>query len=90
MNFWGSEAKNRDEIGVLLDDFKTAGFDPNFYTSLWFYYPRWRESDVRSIKAANAKRTRKARPPKITKTDEVILKGMKLETQSRQRLKKTS
>jgi len=80
VNFWGTEALNPRQIEVLLEGFKTAGFDRNFYTSLWFYYPRWRESDVRSIKAANAKRPRKARPPKTTKTDEVIFEAMKLET----------
>ena len=80
-NFWGDEALNSNQIGVLLEGFKNAGFDPNFYKSLWFYYPRWRASDVRSIKAANAKRTRKARPPKTTKTDRLILGVMKHEKQ---------
>jgi len=85
-NFWGTEALNPRQIEVLLEGFKTAGFDPNFYTSLWFYYPRWRASDVRSIKAANAKRTRKARPPKTTKTDKFILEVMKHENQIGERL----
>jgi hypothetical protein len=71
-NLWGDNALNENEIDILIKGFKTDGISQSFFTSLWFYFPRWRESDVRAIKAGNgSKKTRKARPPKASE-DEVL------------------
>jgi hypothetical protein len=71
-NIWGDNALNENEIDILIKGFKADGISQSFFTSLWFYFPRWRESDVRAIKADNAsKKTRKARPPKASE-DEVL------------------
>jgi hypothetical protein len=71
-NLWGDNALNENQIDILITGFKTDGISQSFFTSLWFYFPRWRESDVRAIKADNAsKKTRKARPPKASE-DEVL------------------
>lgn len=71
-NHWGDKALNETQIDSLIEGFKTNGISQSFFTSLWFYFPRWRESDVRAIKAGNgSKKTRKARPPKAFE-DEVL------------------
>jgi len=76
-NLWGDNALNENEIDVLITGFKTDGISQSFFISLWFYFPRWRKSDVRTIKADNAgKRVRKARPPEITEDEVVVLEGV--------------
>jgi hypothetical protein len=74
-NLWGDNALNENQIDILISSFKTEGISRSFFISLWFYFPRWRESDVRTIKADNArKRQRKARPPEVTEDEAVVLR----------------
>ncbi len=86
-NLWGDNAVNENQIDVLINGFKTGGISRDFFISLWFYFPRWRESDVRSIKADNAgKKARKARPPEVTEDEVVVLRGVNKLAQVKKRL----
>lgn len=86
-NLWGDNALDENQIDILITGFKTEGISPSFFTSLWFYFPRWKESDSRASKAVNArKRSRKARPPEVTEDEVVVLKGVNKLAQDKKRL----
>jgi len=86
-NLWGDESLNQSQIDTLITEFKTEGISPSFFTSLWFYFPRWKESDSRAAKAVNArKRSRKARPPEVTEDEVVVLQAVNKLAQAKKKL----